>query len=200
MSKKVRNTKNKKETTKEYTIAYMPITDGPRYDHPDIKGITMHKIGATMQLCYMVEVPIEFAAFVPAYDKKLSDESLRDNRCIVTSEKPGKSIICDHKSCYGCPNAGKFDVQTRNNASIEYLDEQGIEIATHDTTSDVTTTRVTTQELIAELKRKDEKLYDICLLFLQGYNNKEAMEELHIAKSTFYDGIKRMREIAKKYI
>lgn len=200
MSKKVRNTK-KKKSVNGYAITYMPITYGPRYDYPEIKGIGMRKIGATRQLCYMVEVPIEFAAFVPAYDKKLSDESLRGNRCNVTSEKTGRSIACDHhKSCYGCPNAGKFDVQTRNNASIEYLDEQGIEIATYDTTSDAGMASLTAQELMTELKREDEKLYNICLLFLQGYDNKEVMEELHIAKSTFYDGIKRMREIAKKYI
>lgn len=201
MSKKVRNIKNKKETAKEYAITYMPITDGPRYDHPDIKSIAMRKIGTTKQLCYLVNVPTEFVSFVPAYDKKLSDQSLRDNRCEVTSDKTGKAIVCDHhKSCYGCPHAGKFDVQTRNNASVEYLYEQGVEIATYDRTSDAGMANLTVQELISELRRKDKKLYDICLLFLHGYNNKEVMEELHIKKSTFYDEIKRMRKVAEKYI
>lgn len=195
MSKKVRNVNEK-----EYTITPMPITDGPRYDHPDIQGIALRKIGAEKRLCYLVKVPIELAAFVPAYDKKLSDQSLHENRCIVTSAKTGKPIICDHKSCYGCPNAGKLDMQTRNNTHIEYLDEQEIEIGTFDRTSDAVMAKLTAKEIIAELKKTDKRLYEICLLLLQGYDAKEAMEELHIAKSTFYDGIKRMRKIAEKFI
>lgn len=178
----------------------MPVTDGPRYDHPDIQGIAMRKIGATNQLCYLVKVPVSIAAFIPAYDKKLNDHGLYENRCIVTSEKTGKAIVCDHKSCYGCPNAGKLDIQTRNNASIECLDEQGIELATCDRTSDTAIARLTTKEILAELKHKEKRLYDMCLLFLQGYDAKDVMEELHIAKSTFYDRIKRMRKVAEKYI
>lgn len=197
MSKKVRNSK---KSVNEYAIAPMPITDGPRYDHPDIQGIAMRKIGATKRLCYLVKVPAELAAFVPAYDKKLSDEILRGNHCRVISEKTGKPIICDHKSCYSCPKAGKLDMQTCHNASLEYLDEQGIEIATYDTTSDAATAHLKAEELIAELKQKSKKLDEIGRLSLQEYEAKEIIEELHTAKSTIYDGINRMREIAEDYI
>ena len=178
----------------------MPVTDGPRYDHPDIKGIAYRKIGATRQLCYMVKVPEHLATFVPAYDKKLSDHELYSNHCIVTSDKTGKAIVCDHKSCYGCPNAGRLDMYTHNKSSIEQMAEQNIEIGTLDRTSDEAITKQQVQELLTDLKNKSKKLYSICQLLLLGYETKEITERLNIAKSSYYDNLKRIRTIAEKYI
>ncbi len=184
----------------KYRITPMPVTDGPRYDHPDIKGIAYRKIGATRRLCYMVEVPEHLATFVPAYDKKLGDQELYANHCIVTSDKTGKPIVCDHKSCYGCQNAGRLDMYTHNKSSIEQMAEQNIEITTHDRTSDEAITKQQVQELLTDLKNKSKKLYSICQLLLRGYEADEIMECLNMAKSSYYDNLKRIRIIARKHI
>ena len=181
-------------------ITPMPVTDGPRYDHPDIKGIAYRKIGATRRLCYLVEVPEHLANFVPAYDKKLGDQELYANHCIVTSDKTGKPIVCDHKSCYGCPNAGRLDMYTHNKVSIEQMAEQNIEVTTHDRTSDEAITKQQVHELLTDLKNKSKKLYSICHLLLRGYEADEIMTCLNMAKSSYYDSLKRIRIIARNHI
>lgn len=184
----------------KYTITPMPVTDGPRYDHPDIKGIAYRKIGATKRLCYLVEVPEHLATFVPAYDKKLGDQELYANHCIVTSEKTGKPIVCDHKSCYGCTNAGRLDMYTHNKSSIEQMSEQNIEIGTFDRTADEAITGLKVKALLTDLKTNSKKLYRICQLILLGYEAKEIIDKLNIAKSSYYDNLKRIRTIAEKFI
>lgn len=201
MAKKVQNiTYN--SARPGYKIIPVPITDGPRMESDDIKGITYRKIGGTWHQCYMIEVPTRIANYITSYDRELSDEARKASRHIISSPKTGKRIVCDfHNSCYGCPYAGCLNMETNTTASIEQMyEDTGAELPMHDATSDIAISEATLNELLTELRHTDQRLADILNLRLQGLEAKEIGIELGIKKSTLYDNMKRIRDIAAKYL
>ncbi len=183
-----------------HCIALMPMTDGDRMKHPDIIGMSKSKIGGVWMKCYLVDVPEEWATFPSAYDRELIDEARWAGRCLISGKK-GKSIICDHhKSCAGCELAGRLDVQKNTNASIEQMRESGTEPSTSDPDIAALIAKDTADSIIAALERKDKRLANIFRLRLQGIRAAEVGRILEIKKSSLYDQLNVIKEIAVKYL
>ena len=183
-----------------HRIALMPMTDGDRMEHPDIVGTSRSKIGGVWVKCYLVDVPEEWAAFPSAYDRELIDEARWAGRCLIAG-KNGKSIICDyHHSCAGCKLAGKLNVPKNSNASIEQMRETGNEPSTCDPDIADFIAKDTTNAILAALERKDKRLASIFRLRLQGIRAAEVGRMLEIKKSSLYDQLNIIKEIAVKYL
>ena len=166
----------------------------------DERFVMLHKFNSRLTLCYMVLCKENVSRWYENDQKQEEKKEDRLKRCPIRSEKTGKEIRCpDKRSCYGCPNA-VMDVGT--SAPISYdrlLEEDGFDVAVHDTTSDMATTSVAIEQMMSELSDIKEQLPTILKLRAQGLTPKEIGEVLGIKKTKLYDSLKTIEQVAEKY-
>ena len=166
----------------------------------DERFVMLHKFNSRLTLCYMVLCKENLSHWYENDQKQEEKKEDRLKRCPITSEKTGKTIHCpDKKSCYGCPYA-VMDVGT--SAPISYdrmLEEDGFDVAVHDTTSDTATTTMAIEQMMSELSDIKEQLPTILKLRTQGLTPKEIGKVLGIKKTKLYDSLNTIEKIAEKY-
>jgi len=182
----------------------------------DPKRIIRHRIGGKMYLCYICEIEEEkYDAFNKSYTNDIKAGDKREGRqcrCIIESEVTGRAIVCpddaDH-CCYGCPNAGRLDVQT---AAVSYLEDLGknsgdsddggdcsFEISIGDVTSETAMSNLERWEIKKRLKDKENLLVDIYEYTYQGYEPKEIASMLKMTYDDIINAKKRMRRVIAAY-
>ena len=165
--------------------------------------VTYHRIGSRLHLCYMTLIPEEmyhsYMADMKAEDKRLE----RENRCLITSPKTGRPIMCPEcNKCCECDRAGDLTMQKNKAMSLDEMFENNIcedAAVSRDSAEDVMAT-ITEEAILQELDAIDQKLGNILRLRLEGLEPKAIMAKLSIKRSTFYDDMKRIAKIAEKYI
>ena len=167
----------------------------------DPKYVTTMRIGKRKHLVYLILCEEKTAIeHLQALKNEMHRED-RQDRCFIESSKSGKAIRCpDERSCYGCPFADAMRQVPCANLSTEEMAEDGVELEIRDSTSDEALTRLIEAEILKDLSAANRKLVEIYERLLEGKEPKEIGEELHLKKSTLYDGIKTIRKIAKKHL
>lgn len=91
-------------------------------------------------------------------------------------------------------------MQKNTNVSIEQMRESDTEPSTSDPDIAALIAKNTADSIIAALERKDKRLANIFWLRLQGIRAAEVGRMLEIRKSSLYDQLNLIKEIAVKYL
>ena len=163
--------------------------------------ITTRYIGNRNHLVYMQLWTDEEAKW---YIQDLKNEQHwedRSGRCVITSPKTGKPILCpEERSCTGCPFNGAMKQEQGSTLSLEQMLDMGYEPETHASIEDDFIAEELKLEILATLSSRDRKLTDIFERLVAGMAPKEIGEELGISRSTLYDDIEKIRETIKKHM
>ena len=187
-----------------FRYAPMVVTkDVVREWNLDRDYVTYHRIGSRLHLCYMTLIPEEmyhsYMADMKAEDKRLE----RENRCLITSPKTGRLIMCpEYNKCCDCKLAGDLKMQKNRSLSLDEMFENNIyeEAATSKDPAEEVMASITEESLLQELDSIDPKLGNILRLRLNVLEPKAIMDKLNIKRSTFYDDMKRIAKVAEKYL
>ena len=167
----------------------------------DPRFITTMRIGKQKHLVFLqLWKENEAKEYIQALKKEMHQED-RQDRCFIESPKTGKAIRCpDDRSCIGCPFNDAMKQVPCSSISIEELAEDGVELEIRDSTSDEAVTRLVEAEILKDLSAANRKLVEIYERLLEGKDPKEIGDELHLKKSTLYDGIAKIRKITKEHL
>ena len=145
------------------------------------------------ELCYVIEVPVNEAVSLNRMFENEKAEYRRAHRCKIWNKKRTKKIMCPFtNTCSKCPipPEERFPSEAEEHQELSYdeINEEKLSLPPDAFGSaENMDLRLEMQQMLKAIKDlKDQLFYNFAVLFSQGYEYEDVMEELGIDR----DGIK----------